>query len=690
MNKQPAVIIVARSVWLTLFFHQVLTILRHGARIDAADKQWHLTSPTPYDPPLTYGGWRQSHALGARIATILQKREIGEDSQPRNGILKHPSISSLEESDHNDNKYIVQGRQRAQQRRHRVILHTSPFLRCVQSSIAISAGLAEAQASMKPEGPINAKPQNPHATHPLHSGSPHIRAMEGWNSPQLTAISEPEEFEEEHFQNDQIRPGQGPKPLLRTDAFLGEWLSPSYFEDITHPPDSVMMVAGAKASLLREKSSTSELRVSSTEKPPVGNFPGGWGGGTSNLNQNVNDDTDGPFTRLSGLNRNLPRLNRSSSHSSAGSLAHRSSQRHHSELENIASSNTDGYVSPTPSYAVSPVGPIPPGYVAHAKDACVDVDYQWDSMRPPHEWGDGGQFGEEWSSMHKRFRRGLQQMILWYGQSDSEKSTPGGREALEFQNLDCKEEDDTDLVLVLVTHSAGCNALMGALTNQPVLLDAGMASLTMAVRRPDVDNRTAGSPEPLSPGSRRRRSSIDLGISEHYEVKIMASTEHLRPGNVSISHRSSSASLYHLTPRYRSSSLASTSSALSAADGGSSSDSDSGQASSGGLNRSFTAAAPRSNGLWSKPEAVAPTGLWGSSVNPQPEAPLVQNPAHNISPLRESTKANKAIPFEQAAGETLEENHRPESGGLWGAPPLPSPGDREKGPKRRWTHSEHR
>jgi len=118
--------------------------------------------------------------------------------------------------------------------------------------------------------------------------------------------------------------------------------------------------------------------------------------------------------------------------------------------------------------------------------------------------------------MHKRFRGGLQQMILWYGQHDRERLAPSGEEPDTLSRLDEDDEDDVDIVLVLVTHSAGCNALMGALTNQPVLLDAGMASLTMAIRKSEEPR--SQSPEPMSSGARRRRSSVDLGLSELFEV----------------------------------------------------------------------------------------------------------------------------------------------------------------------------
>ena len=677
-----------------MLVNKLLKNSRHGTRLDAADKQWHLTSPTPYDPPLTYGGWRQCHTLGARIARILHKREAEAGSYLPGGVLKHPSIVSLDGNDHDNVKYTTQGPQRAGQRKHRVVFHTSPFLRCIQTSIAISAGLAEAQTFINTESAANAKPQPQHTAHHMHSGSPHIRAMEGRNSPQLTAISEPEEFEDRQFQSSQAHVRHVSKPLLRTDAFLGEWLSPGYFEDITHPPDSVMMVAGAKASLLREKPHSAEMAAGSKKKSSVGNFPGGWNNATPDPDSATSDDTDGPLARLSGLNHTLPRLNRSSSHSIAGSLAHRSSQMHQNELETVQGIDTGEYISPKPSYAISPMAPIPSGYVAHAKSACLDVDYQWDSMRPPHEWGDGGQYGEEWSSMHKRFRRGLQQMILWYGQSDFDWPANGTGEVDQLSKLDFDdEEDDTDLVLVLVTHSAGCNALMGALTNQPVLLDAGMASLTMAVRRPDADEIIPGSPEPLSPGSRQRRSSIDFGISELYEVKFMASVDHLRGGTITPTHRSGSLSSSYNTPRYRSSSLISTSSSLSETNEGVAATNNGGYAASGNIYGSSNAAAPHSNGLWTKPDVTAPTGLWGSPVGIQSSSSFHQRPVDSDPPSHDSAAAKITPPVEKSIDVMvplqLKENDRPESGGLWGASPPGSP-DREKGPKRRWTHTQER
>lgn len=212
------------------------------------------------------------------------------------------------------------------------------------------------------------------------------------------------------------------------------------------------------------------------------------------------------------------------------------------ELAAAHKKNSQLYDAPNPSYAVSPSDPIPRGYAKHARDACLKVDYQWDSMREPQQWGDGGQFGDEWSTMHKRFRRGLAGMMQWYrehgtrtlppqnmfpGFTFTERTTSATKKivpSLEPKDDVVDEDDDEELVLILITHGAGCNALLGAITNQPVLMDISLASLSMAVRR-EI-------PRPSSTSTifARRSSVIDPGMADSYEMKLMASVDHLRPG----------------------------------------------------------------------------------------------------------------------------------------------------------------
>lgn len=523
---------------------------RHGARLDAADKQWHLTSPTPYDPPLTYGGWKQAQALGGRIASILNSRENSLGSQPEGS----PTNDCQE-------KEGAQGQKpnKVRKRKHRVIIHSSPFLRCIQTSIGISAGIKQQRGLRK----AIAQASDPKSHHPRLSGSPHLRARD---HPQLVAIPEPGENGGLDSQEPLPRPKQSSKSRLRIDAFLGEWLSPDYFEMITPPPNSVMMIASAKADLLRQGEGIEILQSSYNGNLSRGNFPGGWGSDRSEKMTFSYDSDEGPLSRMSDVKGCLPRFSRSNSNERIGFSGTRAYQ-HSATTEG---KTIGGYTPPTPMYALSPADAIPSGYVAHARDACVEVDYQWDSMRLPHEWGDGGSLGEEWSSMHRRFRRGLHSMISWYSTCDTrrrpntsnEKNQHGGEKGNE------DDEDDEDTVVVLVTHGAGCNALIGALTNQPVLLDVGMASLTMAVRknRPQIAQESSSSASSsddtstTTPSTSRRRSLIEPGISQDYELKLTASTDHLRPpsskssSSISLTQGSATSSRPNTTTRYRSSS----------------------------------------------------------------------------------------------------------------------------------------
>lgn len=259
------------------------------------------------------------------------------------------------------------------------------------------------------------------------------------------------------------------------------------------------------------------------------------------------DDLPGPALPL-------PKHNRTSSMSSVGS-SNSSRLSGHPPLRSPSSQGSQphhipGYHPPVPHYAISSSDPIPPGFVAHSKDACVDVDYQWDSMREPQNWGDGGEYGEEWGSMHKRFRRGLKMMVEWYRNHDARivrsSSRPGSRPGTSGgspSGLDGAGEEEEELVVILVTHGAGCNALIGALTNQPALLDVGMANLTMAVRRPPYvpptyhlspntsrtnTPSTTPRPTPRPTPAHSRSGSRVLTLSDEYELTLLNSSEHLR------------------------------------------------------------------------------------------------------------------------------------------------------------------
>lgn len=587
--------------------------------------------------------------------------------------------------------------QKDKRRRHKIVIHTSPFLRCVQTSIAISAGISQYQGLSQFETRTSkAKSQQ------MHSGSPYLHGSDQGNTSHLAAILEPgEETPEPDGVVGENNTTRG-KSLLRVDAFLGEWLSPDYYDTITPPPGSVMMIAGAKADLLRRGEPVDNLQGSALSASQ-GHFPGGWGSGWSGFGSKAEaDKVDVSVPDVSNLSirPSLPKRNRATTYASAESTITKASLK---KLDITAAFDRNGYVPPTPSYAISPLDSIPPGYVAHARDACVDVDFQWDSMREPQEWGNGGEYGEEWSSMHKRFRKGLQNMIMWYRTHDLPKTpsdSPGAQS--DHQNPNGSDDDeDIDTVLILVTHGAGCNALIGALTNQPVLLDVGMASLTLAVRK-DVGNQNSS-----SENDSRRRSSIDLGISDDYDVRLVASTEHLRAG----SNPLAVPQLQGHSPRINSTALSayrnSHYSVGSNTAGFMDRDFSLGEPALGGVSRSRSSGGSQPNrsngksmaGLWSKPAniAVVEDDVSRQNGNRAKDIKLVVNTTYGTdgTPGSEDKKENRKITPDTPTQEVLPilnsamsaPNHQR---GLWGATPQASFTDREKGAKRRWTIDEQR
>lgn len=589
---------------------------------------------------------------------------------------------------------------RAKRRKHKVVIHTSPFLRCVQTSIAISAGIAQHQ---EPASPGSHQTQS--RPHLMHSGSPHIRAMDGWKSPYLSVIAEPENHRRPRRKRSVHR------TLLRVDAFLGEWLSPEYFDKITSPPESKLMVASAKADLMHNGDPVNVTHTLNRISSGLGNFPGGWNSGSSKSIKSTSSEDDMPHADLASLSQSMPRLGRANTHS-VGRSSKRSDLTLNRGAERDPSSESLGYVPPIPSYAISPSQSIPPGYVSHARDACVKVDSLWDSLRLPFEWGSGGEYGEEWSAMHKRFRKGLHEMISWYRtHDDSETLKPIEDDSPEF-SISCSkdpeefEDDETDTVLVLVTHGAGCNALLGALTSQPVLLDVGTASLTMAVRR-SVDYKRVSSPQsedvPASP-SRRRRSPIDYGISEDYEVKLTASTEHLRAGSPFLAGsqlaRTPSLPIREKSPyRYeRPGFVTSHHPKLSPAKEDFHLDSQT---------------TDKVGGLLENPPVIQPSGgLWSMPVSNQVDDPLEQESKHpnpqvhqdvsvkawNVEGVSQRVEADR---HERLNGSTnssrnspngildhVDQSHSIAPNGLWGAPPQALGTERDQGSKRRWTLSQ--
>ncbi|OAA66508.1 phosphoglycerate mutase family protein [Niveomyces insectorum RCEF 264] len=556
-------------------------IVRHGDRLDAADKLWHLSSPTPYDPPLTYGGWIQSRAIGQRIADILRENPAPLESPVTPHSGSHVGGGPAE------------SRAGSRKRRYKIVIHSSPFLRCMQTSIAVGAGLSSDSSPLESARTLS-KPLPPLRHQPPNQKTPEAVIGERGHKTNIVA-------------DGAIR-----KSIMRLDAFLGEWLSPGYFELITPPPSSVMMIAGAKAELLRREDystfshtsthhthahsqSTSQLWGASRPKMWSSQPPG------QDESQRSNPQSVSPTYGLysgggSGVGGadNRP-------YSSGGSPH---SPRWSSGI--AAASGRGGYVFPTPHFALSSKAPAPTGFIAHARDACINVDYQWDSMRAPYDWGDGGEFGEEWTAMHRRFRKGLQKLVDWYATADAptemvtktihfdvrETASRHKRDAsADLESPDCAVEDDPDdakgtyagldggedeedyveePVVILVSHGAGCNAMIGAITQQPVLMDVGLASLSVAVRKPGKDKaqrrsdaENEGVHTTKRVGAHAYNSHIDgvAPLNQYYEMKVFANTDHLRssPTTPTIAARPSNMAMAMGTTRGRhSNSLSST------------------------------------------------------------------------------------------------------------------------------------
>lgn len=620
----------------------------------------------------------QSRALGARIAGILEAREDeADDSRSQtndDSVAVEDQINGASSETDSANSPRTS---RVQRRKHKTIIHTSPFLRCLQTSIGISAGISQYRGASA-------------ATKSPRSGSTATRTLNDGLSAPLSPTSKPVDSpsaDKEEVKN--VRdPGRADeKTLLRVDAFLGEWLSPDYYDQIMPPPNSVMMVTSAKAELLRRGEEIPRGNEGHS-RSISGYFPGGWGSSSTPMSPEGDENDKARYN--SAMSFALGQRHRAGSYDGPFNLASLGRSLLPKLSTDMNVSGDYGYTPPTPAYAMSPAEPIPPGYVAHARDACLEVDYQWDSMREPQNWGNGGEYGEEWSSMHTRFRNGLQKLVDWYRTHDCLDNGVPHCTRHPHRESTAGDEDDSDLVdtvLVLVTHGAGCNALIGALTNEPVLLDVGMASLTMAVRKEPSEPTEAGQVKSIATQRQQVEKSSkprDTFLSEEYEVKVVASTEHLRAAsNVASTSKSSSANVSVSVPPYRHR-LGSRSSTKS--DYFTISDS---AARSYGIHRASSAGARQ------YPLNRGSSGLWGSiSVNdgasesgddivpnfgdPKPaQGDKMQSEGGTNNPRGEEESWSKQLP-----------EHTKSQRGLWGSVSMID--ERDLGLKRRWTMTERR
>lgn len=444
--------------------------------------------------------------------------------------------------------------------------------------------------------------------------------------------------------------------LLRIDAFLGEWLSSTYFDSVSAPPPSAVLVSQAKLTLQKPQE---EIKGADLSSSVNFNMP------ALDWEEKENEAAPVPIHERTGLRamaaigHSLPKRPRN--------ISFGTELANGARVLNRVLQRSLGYTPPVPNYAIGSSDKIPPGFVAHARDVCLDIDFDWDSQTTALDWGDGGPYDEDWGKMHRRFRNGLQKMIAHYeshGAGDDEEA-PGS-------------DDDEELVLILVTHQSGCNALIRLLTGAPALHDVGLSSLSMAVRKGDE----RAPEEPISPS--RRRGSLDLAVSDDYDMKIIASTEHLRAGSNPLGLNS---------PRLGKSPAFASRRAVGAdsPEGFSLGESLASQG-SGSTRMPGRSISQRSHAVDTGDQNEAPTGLWrrGSRYSRDETA---ESSDAAMTPSLQSVGTTDSIP-EELWGETGEVHSEPQPDprllpvrsasqrGLWGGESI----KRERSPgKRRWT-----
>lgn len=391
-------------------------------------------------------------------------------------------------------------------KKRKIVIHSSPYKRCIQTSIAIAAGLRYPQPD-KVQRPLLMPYQRTSISKPVQPDPSRASISSNGDAPRSQSTTEVP------LNNDRIE--------LKTDPYLSEWLSPSYFEDSKVPPSADVILERAKETLQRP---LQEIRgadlsafVTVPESPTAEDIE------KENMFGKSLAGEKGGLRGMAAAGHSLPHRTRTTSF--GRDLNNPASQPNLPKVRQRA--RTTAYSPPVPQYSLAPQDPIPAGFVAHARDACVEPDLEWDSEKMG--WGDAGSYPEEWSTMHVRFRQGLQKTLAHYQVC----------KALHTINETAAEFDpDEDTVVVLVTHQAGANALIRLMTGAPALHDVGVASLTLAVRRPILRrppslSGTSHSPLGYDRESRKnsRRGSLDLGLADDFEMRIIASTEHLRYGS---------------------------------------------------------------------------------------------------------------------------------------------------------------
>ena len=391
-------------------------------------------------------------------------------------------------------------------RRLNVVMHSSPYLRCTQTAIAVSSGIVkaydESRCTNQPETLCRSQQG-------VVEDSKRQEANASSSSSAAQSLMESSEVYRKGLSPERLSSKDKTRRIkLRLDTFLGEWLTADYFEHMYASPNAKHLLESAKADLLRGPESMgddSDNTIDSVDtQETFTNYLLGDNSKRVIATNNISEEDFQPQGHAGGENFMRTTFKKCDMNLSTIFSAE-------CGLDNVmerASPNRD---------RLSRFNSIPRGVIDQARAASIEFDSQWDSTKEPLLCGNGGVLGEDWSSMHHRLTTGLHRLLSWYTNEGLHNLEPS--EATYAPSI---EEYESDEILIIVTHGAACNALIGAFKNQPVVVDVGTSSFTMFVRKDDVDGN------PLKYHVTSLTSPCNL--SDIYNLELLAETQHLQPG----------------------------------------------------------------------------------------------------------------------------------------------------------------
>ncbi|KAF2675188.1 hypothetical protein BT63DRAFT_409294 [Microthyrium microscopicum] len=471
-----------------------LFVVRHGARLDEVRRQPQEEFEYFEDSPLTMGGWIQAQTTGYRIASMLLDPSLNSDGRVK-----------------------------------RIFIHSSPFLRCIQTTIGIAAGISGFAPS------IEVKSNLP----------PHTESSSS-------------DFEPE--------PLPFLQPVVRIEPWLGEWMTKNYFR--VNPEDSKVDAPDPKEVFQYAFTIMGGMGIDYLPNCDEGDYLPPTDPARAPISKELLQDAFEAMAsedaaqevRLNGRRNSHPPLPLSDLINGGAYDLQTGIYQNHSE------------------YSPYPTDQIPAGVIAHARDACLAFDSEWKGL------GEGGHLDESWEVFTNRISTGFESLISWYlrnpldtaeeniSQSqdapiykisthdtdidmdipdldpfdldpqdyDMAKSIMSEHLAQEkerrdidhwlslLSNLDTADtalsatdytalqsaKTDYELIVICVTHNGGCNAFQFSCSQRPVLNDFPQASLTLAYSSQELD---AEQGKPLLP---------------QYKIALTGNADHLRRKSV--------------------------------------------------------------------------------------------------------------------------------------------------------------